>query len=313
MNKLKRLNKKIAWATVALVLAATAFIASVCYAWFAISDSSEVGGLTPQVVGEGISLVEYVEGEYDGTLTAAPVVAIRHFSEKDTTNGEEIPDQKTVYSVGESNTLELKETYNYTSTDDSTGSSWVKDTSASTETTPLFDSMTPGDYVDITLNFYITDSSLANKTYNIYLENFNNVSSDTIKSTFMLQDSTSAQIGSTVYGTLGAFKYGECSVSDDTVTAPTSTTFFRSFSEYEGDSPTADSELSVNVASGTFGDVGSKNAVSVTFRIAADFEQYYALLQEKNAVDDSDSGGSGDYTIFGKVMTVGIIRISPEE
>lgn len=335
MNKLQRLNRKVAWATVALVLAATAFIASVCYAWFAISSNSEVSGVNTEVVGEGLRLVEYSASDTDGDIITYPVAAVRHFTAIDST-GSVPPDQKTVYSVDKSGNLSIEAIYNYKSDSD-----WEEDTTTDQSTfytqtaaLALFNDMQPGDYVDITLNFYITDSSLSNGTYTIALENFNSytsssTSTDNISYTFKLKNSdskplvvtrdsngvtaketTEAANDATEYGTLGLFKCGVFSADSSGTVAPTSYKFLREFSAYDSGSDAKDSSFSfVVVEDGNLGEA-LNTTISVTFRIEPDFTQYYALLEETRAVANTTE--TGDYTIYGKSMTVGAIVISAQ-
>lgn len=305
MNKLRRFNKKILMSTVALILAATAFIASVCYAWFVIGLHSKTNNTYTQVVGDGLA--------FGSTITA-----VKHYtvvSDTSSTAKKEVTDSYYV-SAGQ---IRLSE-----------GSD--KDESSN----PFFNALMPGDYVDITFSVYAIDEKYVNKSFTVYLTDFATDDDGTetnakrsysfrlAKSTTDEEtDKTTTTYLTTVYGVLGVFKWGLIKTTvynNGEASTPTESETMQYFHEeyktanscdnifdYYEDGGT-DKEYRLEIARGTFTGTGIANKIEFTIRIQVDTDELIDLIDKYGAIDYDVN--ESEYYLNSIILQIGRIVLS---
>jgi len=317
MNKLQRLNKKIVISTVALILAATAFLASVCYAWFVAGQNSQISGTEAQVVGE--------------SLKFASVSAVKNYTVYNEKGTSEIKVIKYTYTLGNGKIKYESQTpiENGTEgTEDTTTKDDVynKTTGDNEDLSPLFSGLSSGDYVDITFSFYSKSTSLAGRGWELSLTNFGTGGDNT----FQLKSGSNSGDEGTKYGLLGAFQWGACegTTFDSTkatlkyfhneVITGTSENTLNVFNYYDNntdnnsDDDKDDSAYSVTVAKGTFpsdttqAGFSEDSPIYVTLRIMADIGEFSKLTEQKGTDSNEDISQYFNNTVFeiGKIVLI---------
>lgn len=311
MNKLRRLNKKIIISTVALILAATAFIASVCYAWFVIGLNTKTGNTYTQVVGSGMA--------FGSTITA-----VKYYTAVNT------DEQTSGTTEGGTTGLETNgkstKKYNYYVSAGQIIPATKDDESQ--DNNPFFGSLSLDDYVDITFSVYATDSALKNKEFEIFLTDFGVDEKKFEKNADRTYSFRLAQINNgeteyleTVYGALGVFKWGLVDITKDDDGNEISRTannmqYFHSgyentFDYYEYGA--TDKDFKLTIAGGKFSGngVGPDYATSFTIRIAVDTADFETLLNNKNAYEYDTQ--AEEYYLKNITLSIGRIVLSEKE
>lgn len=340
--------------TALLLVAVAVSVACLCFGWFAENKAVTANGLVASVnADKGM--------EFTDTVTATHYTVsgdvITYTYKKDSTGNLTLTTKETVNSdKTEKTVVNLAATTPtitlYTLTD--SGTSWSDGTSyeysynetdgtytytvtnedKTTETVTVYekyliDNILPGEYIDVTIGFYLTDSSLQSKGYTITLGDFASEEENTfnlnVNTTTTENGTTSTSSSTKQCGVLPAFKWGIPSEENGNDT--TTYTFFHG--KYDssnntnggffyyingGDDSTYtetiekngtwdDSNLSTN------GDGTDCTSVSFTFRIMEDFTEYYKLF------DYTVSGGTAEYDNYlsNKIMNIGQIRLEAKE
>lgn len=278
-------------ASAALLMAIVVFIVYFCFAWYAKNAAVTASGMFASVSTD-------MGMEFTSTVTA-----VHHQLSDDTI------------------------TYTYTKADDGTltltGKSTTYAETGETEDASsvsgeyLIEDILPGEYIDVTIGFYLTDSELVGKDYEISLADFAFESANT----FTLSGDNLGNTYNVTYGVLPAFKWRTVSTVGEKDTDTTTYTFFHGeysssntsggFFYYASESGGAnDSDYSEVITTGTWAEenvIGAENysAVPLTFRIKEDFSEYYKIFSYTNA----------DYSNYlsNKIMSVGQIRLSAKE
>lgn len=141
----------------------------------------------------------------------------------------------------------------------------------------LFSEMLPGEYVEITINYYL-DSSLDGKEYTLSLNDFSSSGS------FNLEVESGDHKGTYKYYVLGAFKYKPISlkyyddnnrnnvVLDNTFTS--NYQWLDTYTEFQNDT------IPTSIAFDTFTWSSSYKKASFTFEIREDFSQFFELVSK---------------------------------
>lgn len=261
MKKITQAQLKIIKAAAGLFLASVTLILSVCYAWFLSGNQNRVSSVEMGVQG-------------DKSMKFGPQVSAARY-----------------YLTG----AKLENTYNNNGgTLTLTNTKYTKaDEDDESEIAPtvsdefLFDNMLPGEYVDITISFYIQNADMVGSDYKVVLCGFGTGE----ENKFTLGEGETA----VTYSILGVYQYG--------LVEEGKTPVMSWLREYTVGTPNDDGSYGVTIYSGTWtaGNVGQENAFKITFRIQEDFTHYYELI---NA-----SGVPFDKYLSEKKLTIGRILL----
>jgi len=308
MNKLQRINRKIVSSIVALILAAAAFIASICYAWFIAGQNSQTENTTTKVIGGNIYFAE--------TITA--IKYCYEFDEKSTET--KLTTSDYTYTIKDNQIVGEKEI-------------------DSSDKAPLFMGLLPGDYVDITFKFYAGDSSLVGKAYELSLADFamdeeattppaddksdkqtNTYYNSARKYSFRL--AKNGEYENTVYGALGVFKWGLVTTTTDASGNKVSTCdnlkyFHSDYVEKTANNATNvfeyykdgndDSNYSIVISTGTLNSQDEPN--EVTLRIQVNFDDFY---EYRKNYDSYDTICDQEY-LYNKTLSIGQIILRQKD
>lgn len=261
MKIITQANKKIIKAALGLLMASVTLVLSVCYAWFLSGNQNRVSSVEMGVQG-------------DKSMKFGPQVsAARYYL-----TGAKL--ENTYNNNGGTLTLTKTE---YTKADEDDESEIAPTVSDEF----LFDNMLPGEYVDITISFYIQNADMVGSDYKVVLCGFGTGE----ENKFTLGEGETA----VTYSILGVYQYG---LVKDGVVQP-----MQWLREYKLNEENDDSSYSVVIYTGTWAEnnVGEANAVQITFRIQEDFSHYYELI--------SQSGVPFDKYLSEKKLTIGRILL----
>lgn len=340
--------------TALLLVAVAVSVAYLCFAWFAENKAVTASGMLTSVnADKGM--------EFTDTVTAIHYTVsgdvITYTYKKDSTGNLTLTTKETVNSDKTEKTIvDLTATTPtitlYTSTD--SGTTWsdgtpyeysynetdgiytytVTNEDKTTETVTVYEeylinNILPEEYIDVTIGFYLTGSSLSlkDKGYTVTLGDFAKESKNVFDlkvNTTTTESSTSTSSSTITCGVLPAFKWRTVTEVGEADTSNKTYTFFHG--EYDS-SKNSDGGFFYYVNGGddsTYTETieddgewtennikGAENfeAVSFTFRIMEDFTEYYKLF------DYTVSGGTAEYDNYlsNKIMNIGQIRLAAKE